>query len=85
MLFSNALKAKFVKFTQGVTIIHIYGKDFINEKVSLPSLAEQTAIAEVLSTVDREIEIEKQKLAALQNQKKGLMQVLLSGKIRVKI
>lgn len=85
LLFSNALKAKFVKFTQGVTIIHIYGKDFINEKVSLPSLAEQTAIAEVLSTVDREIEIEKQKLAALQNQKKGLMQVLLSGKIRVKI
>lgn len=85
LLFSNALKAKFVKFTQGVTIIHIYGKDIINEKVSLPSFSEQTAIAEVLSTADREIEIEKQKLAALQNQKKGLMLVLLSGRVRVKV
>lgn len=49
-----------------------------------PSKQEQTVIAEVLSTADREIEIEKQKLATLQNQKKGLMQVLLSGKKRVK-
>jgi type I restriction enzyme S subunit len=56
-----------------------------SEKIKIPSLAEQTAIAKVLSTADREIEIEKQKLAALQNQKKELMQVLLSGKIRVKV
>ncbi|NLK53131.1 MAG: hypothetical protein GX295_11930 [Syntrophomonadaceae bacterium] len=51
----------------------------------IPPLAEQTAIAIVLSTTDKEIEIEKQKLTTLQNQKKGLMQVLLSGKVRVKI
>lgn len=54
-------------------------------KVSIPSLTEQTALAKVLSNADKEIEIEKQKLAALKNQKKGLMQVLLSGRVRVKI
>lgn len=50
-----------------------------------PSIEEQTAIAEVLSTADRHIEIEQQKLAHLREQKKGLMQVLLSGRKRVRI
>lgn len=85
LLFSNALKRKFVKYTQGVTIIHIYGNDFIKEKIHIPSLPEQTSIAEVLSSADNQIELEKQKLNALRNQKKGLMQVLLSGRKRVKI
>jgi type I restriction enzyme S subunit len=73
-----------IKYVVGGHERHWISK-FAHISIPLPSLAEQTAIAEVLSTVDREIEIEKQKLAALQNQKKGLMQVLLSGKIRVKI
>ncbi len=73
-----------IKYVVGGHERHWISK-FAHISIPLPSLAEQTAIAEVLSTVDREIEIEKQKLAALQNQKKGLMQVLLSGRKRVKI
>ena len=53
-------------------------------KLKMPSLKEQNAIASVLVNADKEIEIQKQKLAAMQAQKKGLMQVLLSGKRRVK-
>lgn len=53
-------------------------------KLQIPSLAEQTAIAEVLSTADKEIEIAKAKLAAYRTQKRGLMQQLLTGKKRVK-
>ena len=53
--------------------------------LKLPSLAEQTAIANILSTADTEITLAKQKLARLKEQKKGLMQVLLTGKKRVKI
>mgnify|MGYP002678879722 FL=1 len=45
---------------------------------------EQQAIAEVLSSADKEIDLLKQKLAKLEAQKKGLMQVLLTGKIRLK-
>ena len=45
---------------------------------------EQKAIAECLSRVDVEIEIQKRKLSILQEQKRGLMQVLLTGKRRVK-
>ena len=57
---------------------------FSQVKVCIPSLAEQTAIAEVLSTADKEIEIAKARLAAYRTQKRGLMQQLLTGKKRVK-
>ena len=57
---------------------------FSTIKVDLPSLEEQKAISTFLHNADKEIEIQKQKLAALQEQKKGLMQVLLTGKRRVK-
>lgn len=50
----------------------------------IPSLKEQTAIAEVLTAADREIELAKEKLERLRRQKSGLMQQLLTGKKRVK-
>ena len=50
----------------------------------MPVIAEQTAIADVLSTADKEIEIAKAKLAAYRTQKRGLMQQLLTGKKQVK-
>ncbi|MCQ2960394.1 MAG: restriction endonuclease subunit S [Bacteroidales bacterium] len=58
--------------------------DFSQVKVTIPSSKEQTAIAAILTTADEEIQNEKQKLENLKSQKKGLMQVLLTGKVRVK-
>ena len=57
--------------------------DFCQVRVTIPSKKEQTAIANFFIQIDKEIEIQKQKLAALQEQKKGLMQVLLTGKRRM--
>lgn len=57
--------------------------NFKNIKIKIPSLEEQTAIAEILATADRELALQKEKLAQLQTQKKGLMQVLLTGKKRL--
>lgn len=53
-------------------------------KIKLPSIEEQSAIAQVLQTADKEIELLKAKLEQQKLQKKGLMQVLLTGKVRVK-
>ena len=52
--------------------------------IKAPSIEEQNAIAFTLINADKEIEIQKQKLAAMQEQKRGLMQVLLTGKKRIK-
>jgi len=54
-------------------------------KTKLPSLQEQQKIAEVLSNADKEIELLKNELEALKEQKKGLMQKLLTGEVRVRI
>jgi type I restriction enzyme, S subunit len=60
--------------------------DFAKEKVKIPpTLAEQKKIADVLSACDREIELLEKQLEALEEQKRGLMQKLLTGEIRVKI
>lgn len=58
-------------------------KDFALVKVHLPQKKEQTAIAQVLQTADQEIQLLKSRLEQLQVQKKGMMQVLLTGKIRL--
>lgn len=50
----------------------------------LPPLAEQEKIAEILSEADNEITLLEQKLESLKSQKRGLMQNLLNGKVRVK-
>jgi len=54
-------------------------------KVPLPPLHEQKKIAEALTSVDEEIENEMAHKERLESIKKGLMQVLLTGKIRTKI
>jgi type I restriction enzyme S subunit len=54
-------------------------------KIKLPSYEEQTAIAQVLQTADKEISLLKAKTEKLREQKKGLMQLLLTGKVRLKI
>ena len=56
-----------------------------NIKFWIPSLTEQKAIAEVLTTADDEIATHRKKLDSLRLQKRGLMQQLLTGKTRVKI
>lgn len=52
-------------------------------RIHLPSVEEQTAIAQVLQAADKEIELIKAKATQLREQKKGLMQVLLTGKKRL--
>lgn len=53
-------------------------------KIKSPLIEEQQKIASVLSTADKEIELLQSELVQLQGQKRGLMQVLLTGEKRVK-
>jgi type I restriction enzyme S subunit len=57
---------------------------FLKETVRIPpTLAEQQKIAAVLAVADREIELLEYQLATLKEQKKGLMQKLLTGQVRL--
>ena len=51
--------------------------------ITIPPLDEQKAIADILSSADKEIELLNKQLELYTEQKKGLMQNLLTGKVRV--
>jgi type I restriction enzyme, S subunit len=59
--------------------------DFAMIKIPLPSLDEQRRIANLIEVGDEEIRILVEKLDAVRNQKRGLMQLLLTGKKRVNV
>ena len=56
---------------------------FLKSKITLPPLSEQQKIAAILSTQDKVIELKEKLLAQKQQQKKYLMQQLLTGKKRL--
>ena len=84
---ANSLDRSLIKIAQeggrAHGLLNVSLSDFFNIKIKLPPIEEQTAIAEILATADRELQLQKEKLAQLQQQKKGLMQVLLTGKKRL--
>lgn len=72
-----------MKVFAGQTATQIINKTtFEKFSIASPQLNEQTAIANVLSTADKEIDLLNQKLDTLKQQKKALMQLLLTGIVR---
>lgn len=61
-------------------------EEYFDQQVKIPaSVKEQRAIIDVLTTADRELDLLRQTLAAYREQKKGLMQQLLTGRRRVPV
>ncbi|MGU8239215.1 restriction endonuclease subunit S [Clostridium perfringens] len=67
----------------GSTIKHINVKDLVKFFVPVPEIYEQRKIVSILSSLDGKIEQYRNKKEKLEEMKKGLMQQLLKGKIRV--
>lgn len=62
---------------------HIHPKDINPIIIPFPSISEQTHIAQILSDIDNEIESLQEKLSKYKQLKQGLMQELLTGRIRL--
>lgn len=78
----------FFRYSQGLTsdTLNLKYQNLKGIKVHIPSnLKEQKDIANILQLMDKSIEISEQELEALKNQKKGLMQRLLTGILRVNV
>lgn len=78
-------KRLFYLMSDGVHIEKLLFKtnDWMKRSLSLPPLHEQQKIATILSTQDKVIELKEKLLAQKQQQKKYLMQQLLTGKLRL--
>lgn len=79
--FTNYLVSK----TTGSNYPAVNYKDILDFKMIIPKLSEQETIADILVQIDNEVLINKEIKEKLILLKKGLMQDLLSGKVRVKI
>lgn len=66
-------------------LLNVTPSDFFSLSITVPNFDEQTAIARVLQAADKEITLLKTKTEKLREQKKGMMQQLLTGKKRLKI
>jgi type I restriction enzyme S subunit len=60
-------------------------KDVENQIIKVPNYEEQKAISQIITSVDKEIQLQLKELNELKIQKKGLMQLLLTGKVRVQV
>jgi type I restriction enzyme S subunit len=72
------------RYGQGHSVVHIYGRDLAELRLPLPPAPEQRKIALILSTWDHAIEKTEQLISQKQQLKKGLMQQLMTGKVRFK-
>jgi type I restriction enzyme S subunit len=79
------IRKQIAVLAQGATRYNLSKTQLLKISIELPCIEEQQKIASVLSAADTEIETHQKKLAALKEQKKGLMQQLLTGKKRVKL
>lgn len=70
--------------TENTTIARLYNDNFNNMTIRFPiSIEEQKAIVQVLSSMDKEIQSFESKKAKYEQIKQGMMQQLLTGKIRL--
>lgn len=69
------------RLSQGSTFEAISGNDIKNINVTLPSKKEQTKIGDFFSKLDRQIELEEEKLKLLEQQKRGYMQKIFSQEL----
>jgi len=84
LLLSEVFISFLSQLSAGSTIHHLYQKDFVTFKFMVPkSIAEQKNIAKILTDMDNEITELEKKLAKYRLIKQGMMQVLLTGKIRL--
>lgn len=84
LLKSPKINNKFLSLAGTSTIPDLNHSDFYSVYISFPTISEQQKIGEFFSKLDRQIELEEQKLAKLEEQKKGYMQKLFSQELRFK-
>ena len=73
------------KKAQGKSVVHIHNTDIQEVTIAYPSRTEQDRIVSVFRQLDNLITLHQRKLEEMKNQKKALMQLLLTGIVRVRL
>jgi len=79
------VKSQIITLSSATTLGALYAKHIKKIKIPLPPLQEQQKIVNILSNTNKKLEIERNEKAKLERIKQGLMDLLLTGKIRIKV
>jgi type I restriction enzyme S subunit len=82
-LSQSTIVKDYLKITTGQAYPQLSLKQVRETKIPIPAIIEQNQIAEILSSVDDKLEVLSEKKTTYQELKQGLMQQLLTGKVRV--
>ncbi|MBB6713404.1 restriction endonuclease subunit S [Clostridium gasigenes] len=93
---NSEFMAHLFKLPQIINLFHRYSQGLVNDTLNLKyenlkginvyipqELGEQKEISKILNLADKEIDLLKKEIQLLKEQKKGLMQLLLTGRVRV--
>ena len=75
---NSALKNNIARLAQGSSVIHLYATQLKDLQMQIPSLPEQTQIANFLSSLDQKIEQVDTQITQTQSFKKGLLQQMFA-------
>ena len=82
-IYSGAVKDRIAALTSGTTNPHLNVSEVKSFEIPLPGIEEQQRISEQLKSIDLRISVELQQLQKLGKEKSGLMDDLLTGRVRV--
>ena len=82
---SETYHKQLVPYIAGVKVMSISKGNIVKTHIWVPPIEEQTAIVKVFSTADREIDLLQQEIEQEKQKKKALMQLLLTGIVRVEL
>jgi type I restriction enzyme S subunit len=85
LMYCNFNRYSFRKYSIGTSQLVLSIKALKSAVFKLPIKEEQIAIAKIFQAAEKEIQLLKAKTERLKEQKKGVMQVLLTGKKRLKL
>jgi type I restriction enzyme S subunit len=86
LLTYETFRKKVLERSHGATMKNVSSvKELKSIKIPLPPLGEQQEIADILAAVDKKLNLERKEKTTLEKVKLGLMDLLLTGKIRVNV
>lgn len=81
---NSSKKREIARLSQGASVVHIYNEQLKKIKLSVPSKEEQEKIASFFSLIDEKISLQSEKVEALKDYKRGMMQKIFSRELRFK-
>jgi type I restriction enzyme S subunit len=85
VFYSPLIRRKLRNLEAGVTAHHVNVADIRSLKIPIPNLSEQEKISSIISTVVEKLKLHRKENAKLGRVKQGLMDLLLFGRIRIKV